>query len=159
MKNLKGGSGDSSGYGINGGILRCIEMLLAEKKVLNYIDWQEKNPQMMIVLKIYVRQMFEEQEQLWIEQSDNELTSIIMQGNNPKNQDFNIGGAKANMIHDLDKIQKKITLSEMVDDDMRTKKKIRKVIEESHDVEYHERQNFFNGMYSTSYQKILQKIR
>ena len=61
MNSLKSG-GDTSGYRLNGNILRCIEMILAEKKVLNYIDWQEKNPQMMIVLKTHVRQMFKPQE-------------------------------------------------------------------------------------------------
>jgi len=84
------------------------------------------------------------------------MTSLITQSNN---QDFQYGSSKANAFHDLDKIQKKITLSEMVDDDMQTKWKNNKVIEEARDVEYHERQNFFNGLYSASFHKILQKFK
>ena len=40
---------------------------------------------------------------------------------------------------DLDKIQRKINKSEMVDDDQQTKRMFNKLIEESHDLEYHER--------------------
>ena len=45
----------------------------------------------------------------------------------------------------------------MVDDDHQTKKKLNQLIKESHDLEYHERQNFFNGVYSTTFRKVLQK--
>ena len=43
----------------------------------------------------------------------------------------------------------------MVDDDNQTKLKNNKFIEESHELEYHERQNFFNGVYSSNFQKFL----
>ena len=48
-----------------------------------------------------------------------------------------------------------MTKSEMVDDDNQTKLKNNKFIEESQEIEYHERQNFFNGVYSSNFQKIL----
>jgi hypothetical protein len=51
----------------------------------------------------------------------------------------------------LDKIQRKINKSEMVDDDQQTKRMFNRLIEESHDLEYHERQNFFEGVYSDIY--------
>jgi len=45
----------------------------------------------------------------------------------------------------------------MVDDDIQTKQKNNKLIEESHDLEYHERQNFYNGAYSHLFQKLAMK--
>ena len=45
----------------------------------------------------------------------------------------------------------------MVDDDIQTKRKLNQLIEESHDLEYHERQKFYNGVYSNTFQKVYQK--
>lgn len=51
------------------GVIQCIELILSLPKVVNYIDWQEKNPQMTIFLKIYVRQLFSPDLQACIKQS------------------------------------------------------------------------------------------
>jgi len=80
-------------------ITNCLEILLALPKVLFYIDWQEKNPQMMIVLKISVRQMFPLEAQAYIEQLEESEAVNKMK------------------LQDLDKIHRKLNKSEMVDDD------------------------------------------
>ena len=83
----------------------------------------------MTVLKLYVRQLFTAEAQMYIDQQEQ--------------QNFD-----QSRMHDLDKIQKKINKSEMVDDDHQTKRKLNQLIDESHDLEYHERQNFCDGVYS-----------
>ena len=93
----------------------------------------------MIVLKISVRQMFPQEAQAYIEQLEESDAVSKMK------------------LQDLDKIHKKLNKSEMVDDDQQTKRKFKLLIEESHDLEYHERQNFFNGVYSQSFQKLIVK--
>lgn len=115
--------------------LGCLETLLNVPKIVHYIDWQEKNPQMMIVLKIYVRQLFTSETQIYIDQQQQDQVTF----------------QNKTRFQDLDKIQQKINKSEMVDDDQQTKRKFNQLIEESHDLEYHERQNFFNGVYSSTF--------
>ena len=57
-------------YGNQQSTLQCLEIILSTRKVVHYIDWQEKNPQMMIILKISVRQMFPAELQAQLHQMD-----------------------------------------------------------------------------------------
>lgn len=72
------------------GTVACLDLLLNLPKVITFIDWQEKNPQMMIILKIYVRQLFSPEVQAKLNQSEAH------------------GGEKKRQV-DLDKIQQKIS--------------------------------------------------
>jgi hypothetical protein len=77
----------------------CIEKILGSSKVCAYIDWQEKNPQMMIILRIFVNQHFTPEAQAFININN------FMMVENP------------NKLQDLNRIKKKIQNSEMMDDD------------------------------------------
>mmetsp|Transcript_32819 Transcript_32819/g.50122 ORF Transcript_32819/g.50122 Transcript_32819/m.50122 type:complete len:117 (+) Transcript_32819:5119-5469(+) len=66
-------------YSNQAGTMTCLELIIGVEKVIHYIQWQEKNPQHMIVLKIYVRQMFSEEAQVFIKQSQDQNNAISMQ--------------------------------------------------------------------------------